>query len=156
MKIYIASSWKNTLYHSTMAFLEEFQHTIMDWQDPDKGSFKWLQTTEIPVDKWTGTFYRDTILTGERAKRGFNYDTGLMDKADACVLLLPAGRSAHLEAGWFAGAGKPLFIYMPVWEGPDLMYKFAQKICFTLEELVSAINDYNDAAYEKIKATPVY
>lgn len=36
-----------------------------------------------------------------------------MKWADTCVLALPCGRSAHLEAGWMSGAGKKLIVYMP-------------------------------------------
>ena len=32
---------------------------------------------------------------------------------DGCVLVLPSGRSAHLEAGWAAGAGKRVVVYVP-------------------------------------------
>ena len=47
-----------------------------------------------------------------------------MKWADACVLVLPCGRSAHLEAGWFVGAGKPLHILQLDREEPELMYRF--------------------------------
>ena len=43
--------------------------------------------------------------------------------ADACVLLLPCGASAHLEAGWFSGAGKPVAVVAPEIREPELMYK---------------------------------
>ena len=49
-----------------------------------------------------------------------------MEWADAFVLLMPCGRSAHLEAGWAIGAGKPTAILLSAGE-PELMYKMADR-----------------------------
>src|SRR5579862_706994 len=136
MKIYIASSWKNPLYNNTKSFLQEFGYHICDWQDPKAGGFRWQECTDKPKEDWTAYYYRDLILEHERAQRGFSHDKNLMLEADCCVLLLPCGRSAHLEAGWFVGQGKPLFIYIPVFEEPELMYKFANSICLNLNDLI--------------------
>ena len=57
------------------------------------------------------------------SEAGFGHDIGAMRWADACVLLLPSGMSAHLEAGWFAGAGKRVVICAPEMREPELMYK---------------------------------
>ena len=47
-----------------------------------------------------------------------------MEWADVCVLVLPSGRSAHAEAGWMAGQGKLVMVYVPDVERmePELMY----------------------------------
>ena len=44
--------------------------------------------------------------------------------ADGCVIVLPCGKSAHLEVGWMAGAGKQTIVYVPKGEQtePELMY----------------------------------
>lgn len=39
---------------------------------------------------------------------------------DTCVLVLPCGRSAHTEAGWFAGRGLKTIVYMPEKQEPEL------------------------------------
>jgi hypothetical protein len=54
---------------------------------------------------------------------GFDHDFDAMKWADGCVLLLPSGMSAHLEAGWFGGAGKPVVVLAPELREPELMYK---------------------------------
>lgn len=46
-----------------------------------------------------------------------------METCNACVLVLPCGRSAHTEAGWFAGRGKKVIAYIPEQVEPELMYK---------------------------------
>ena len=52
-------------------------------------------------------------------------------------MLLPCGKSAHLEAGWFIGRGKSTFILLEDKDSveSELMYKLANKICLTLIEL---------------------
>jgi hypothetical protein len=138
MKIYVASSWRNTFYHTTTDFLRECGHEIMDWRTTEKG-FGWDQVSSIDKRDWTGPYYRDHILQHPRAVEGFEYDISLMHAADCCVLLLPSGRSAHIEAGIFIGWGKRVFVYIPVFDEPELMYKAAKGIFFRLEELAEAL-----------------
>ena len=42
--------------------------------------------------------------------RQFRNDIEAMEACDTCVLVLPCGRSAHTEAGWFAGRGKKTMV----------------------------------------------
>ena len=58
-----------------------------------------------------------------------------MEKADTCVLVLPCGRSAHLEAGFFVGVDKKLIILLSDGE-PELMYSMADLICTSLGEVI--------------------
>jgi hypothetical protein len=58
------------------------------------------------------------------------------------VLLLPCGRSAHLEAGWMGGAGKLSWILAPPAPQtiePELMYGLLGRLCVTLDELLAAM-----------------
>ena len=58
-----------------------------------------------------------------------------MQRADACVLVLPCGRSAHLEAGWFCGQDKRVFAVIGRAIEPELMYAMFDAIVETVEEL---------------------
>ena len=62
-----------------------------------------------------------------------------LEWADACVLVLPCGRSAHTEAGWMAGRGKKVVVYIPKMEDPELMYKLFDKVAGTLDEMIKAL-----------------
>jgi nucleoside 2-deoxyribosyltransferase len=73
------------------------------------------------------------------AGHGFDLDYGAMQRADTGVLLLPSGRSAHLEAGYFVGAGKPLHILIPELPEPELMYLMADGIYTDLGALLRAL-----------------
>lgn len=54
----------------------------------------------------------------------------------AMVLVLPCGRSAHLELGWAVGAGKPTCILMAPNQEPELMYRMVGSIRLDLKALV--------------------
>ena len=139
MKIYVASSWKNGRYYPLLEWLRMSGHEPLDWRMD--GGFAWEHITGIPGEDVGGpNTYRDYILPHPIAVTGFNNDFDKMREADACVLLLPCGRSAHLEAGWFCGAGKPVHIYIPEWEKPELMYKMANSISFNKDELLRELS----------------
>lgn len=58
-----------------------------------------------------GHSYKEA-LRGHAARHVFEFDKHHLDRCDAAVLILPAGRSGHLELGYVAGTGKPSFILL--------------------------------------------
>ena len=84
-------------------------------------TFHWADVDENWQD-WQPAEYIES-LTHPIAEKGFKADLDAMLWADVCVLVLPCGRSAHTEAGWFAGKGLKTIVYMPEKQEPELMYK---------------------------------
>ena len=75
-------------------------------------------------------------LAGAHARNVFAFDKYHLDRCDAALLVLPAGKSGHLELGYMIGRGKPGYILLdgeP--ERLDVMYNFATKVLTSLEEL---------------------
>lgn len=65
-------------------------------------------------------------LSSYAAKHVCAFDRHHLDRADAALLLLPCGKSCHLELGYVAGQGKPTYVYMPdPPERVDVMYNLA-------------------------------
>ena len=139
MKLYVASSWRNPFQLSVVASLRTAGHEVYDFRNPCPGDtgFAW---SDIEPDwlKWDAARFR-TALDHSIAKKGFAKDWNAMQWADAGVMVLPTGRSAHLEAGYFVGAGKLLFILLLGTNEPELMYKMADGICLTVDELIMTI-----------------
>ena len=139
MKIYVASSWRCAAQPGVVMALREAGHDVYDFRNPtaDSQGFRW---SEIDADwqSWSPARYRNA-LRHSVVKRGFGLDFGAMLWAEACVLVLPCGRSAHLEAGWFVGARKPLYVLILERCEPELMYKMATSICVSLEELIRVL-----------------
>ena len=138
--IYVASSWRNDYYPKVVAKLREAGHEVYDFRNPPSGDlgFKWSCVSEDYMD-WSPQTYREN-LNHPKAVRQFGNDIEAMEACDTCVLVLPCGRSAHTEAGWFAGCGKKVLVYIPEKQEPELMYKLFSGVCCTLEELIEALN----------------
>lgn len=149
MNIYVASSCRtgeavyklvNALRHKLSA-----SDTVYNFLEPKSGAvgFRW---EEIDIDhaQWTHWAWLRALETPQ-AQRGFDRNFEAMRRADLCILLLPCGRSAHLEAGWCKGRCKKLFIYGKAcvsagstpWEH-DLMYKMADGLFDSQDALVAA------------------
>ena len=73
------------------------------------------------------------------AEFGFKNDMEALLWADACVLLLPCGKSAHSEAGWMMGAGKPTYVLLTDKQEPELMYKLFAGVFSRVEDLLAVI-----------------
>jgi len=65
------------------------------------------------------------------------FDKKHLDRADAALMVLPCGKSCHLELGYMAGKGKPTYVYMPTPpERVDVMYNLASVVANSLDEIV--------------------
>jgi hypothetical protein len=139
-RIYVASSWRNVYQPQVVERLREHCHHVYDFRNPPNGvkGFAW---SEIDPDwqAWSAARYRELLLTHPIASRGFVTDLRGMQWADACVLVLPCGRSAHLEAGWFCGQGKRCIILTRDGEEPELMALLATEICTSIDEVLMAL-----------------
>jgi len=114
-------------------------HNVYDFRNPPKRTgFAWSQIDSNWLD-WTAKDYREA-LASPIAQEGFAADFDGMAQAEACVLVLPCGRSAHLEAGYMAGEGKPVYILTRDGEEPELMALLCTKVCVSLAEIIDAID----------------
>lgn len=131
MKLYVASSWKNIYVDQAIEALRLAGHTVYDFKEH---GFAWDDAGLKKKLISAGTL--NVALQTKVSKDGFRRDYAAMEEADACVLVLPAGRSAHLEAGWFVGTDKWLVIWMPQKEPAELMYKLADDVFSELPDVV--------------------
>lgn len=140
MKIYVASSWRNEHQQKLVDQLTQLGHEVYDFKHPHGGDgFKW-SNIDPNWQNWSMDSYR-ALLNHNYAMFGMNRDFDAMKAADICILCLPCGRSAHLEAGWMKGAGKKVLAYIPEGERiePELMYGILDGIALTFDELKSWI-----------------
>lgn len=139
-KVYVASSWRNQIQPGVVATLRAAGFEVYDFRNPCPGEqgFHWSEVDP----NWKGWNPIEFVksLSHPVAESGFRSDWQAMRSADIGVLVLPCGRSAHIEAGYFVGAGKPLFILQTQPEEPELMYKMADQVCTNIEELIEAMN----------------
>lgn len=133
-RIYLASSWRNEDQPAVVKALRAVGHEVYDFRNPTEGDigFSWNEIDPEWQD-WSPELFR-AGLNHPVAQQGFNRDFEAMLWADTFVLLMLCGRSAHLEAGWAIGRGKPTAILLADGE-PELMYLMADRICVTRDEL---------------------
>lgn len=161
--IYVASSWRNHLQTAVVAALR-----ASDRQQPGKGlepydfknprpgetGFSWTEVGMPSYDRLTNSMvpFKEYVegISHPLAEAGYRSDMDAMEASHTCVLVLPCGRSAHLEAGWFAGQpDRKLFILMAdedpeaggdhTWVVPELMYKMADGITDSLFDLLGML-----------------
>jgi len=139
--IYVASSWRNTYYEGVVKALREAGHDVYDFRNPPSGDtgFKWSCVAENYME-WSPEEYRRQ-LDHPKAVRQFANDIEAMKACNVCVLVLPCGRSAHTEAGWFVGSGRKVLVYIPERQEPELMYKLFDAVCTTMDEILEVLKN---------------
>lgn len=104
----------------------------------------WYAAGPEADDKWReyeqgrGRTYIEA-LGGLAAEHVFSFDRVHLDRADCAVLVLPAGKSGHMELGYIVGSNKPGYILVDSPDRWDVMYKFATGVFERLEDLIAAI-----------------
>lgn len=126
IRIYLASSWRNNYQPIALRALREWGHEVYDFRNPSPGNhgFSWAEIDPNWQD-WTPEQYR-AALQHEIAIKGYTSDIEALRACDACVLLLPSGRSASWEFGYAMGQGKAGYVLSLSPCEPELMYREAQ------------------------------
>lgn len=137
MKIYLVGSLKNPRIPVIANVLRAEGHDVFDeWYaaGPDADQ-EWQK-----YEKVRGRHYRDALY-GLHARTVFGLDYMHLASAEAGVLVMPAGKSGHLEIGWLAGRGTPTFILFENGEPErfDVMYLLNSALCFSVKEVVQKL-----------------
>lgn len=140
MKIYVASSWRNVQQPAVVDALRRAGHDVYDFKNPEGGDngFHWSEI-DPGWQGWTPDQFR-AALDHPVARAGYGKDFAAMQWADAFLLVMPCGRSAHLELGWAIGAGKPSLILLDEDSEPELMYRMATAVCTSVVEALSRLS----------------
>jgi hypothetical protein len=137
MNIYVASSWKNLLQPIIVRRLREQGHEVYDFHGSKREN--WKDVTNVR-DGCSALELQGALRTSI-TDGAFADNMQALMKCDACVLVLPCGLSAHLEAGWAAGNGKQVLIYFndenEIVE-PELMYKTGL-LCVEMKQLLERV-----------------
>lgn len=137
LRVFVSTSWLNPHFDDHISALAaipglqvfNFRSTGgFDWQDIDP---RWRDWTAQECIK---------ALDHPLAQAEFDTDMGALERADVVVLLMPCGRSAHLELGYAVGAKKRTVYWTPDAGDPELMAKMCDLItddfglvCHTLQ-----------------------
>jgi hypothetical protein len=133
--IYVASSWRNERQPDVVTALLDAGLGVYDFKNPEPGDhgFHWSEI-DPAWKSWTPQQYL-RALDHRLARHGFATDMGALRRCRGCLLVLPCGRSAHLELGWACGAGKRTAILLDQVE-PELMAKMVDLVTEDLAVIV--------------------
>lgn len=85
------------------------------------------------------TSYKNGIYS-YAAKHIFAFDKYHLDRSSVGILVMPAGKSAHLEMGYLVGQGKPVYILFDKEpERFEVMHNFATDIFFNIDDLIKEL-----------------
>lgn len=134
--IYLIGSLRNPEVPKIANILRAEGHEVFD---------QWYGAGPNADDCWQeyckqkGMNYKEA-LADHGAQHVYNFDRTFLMRSDTVVLVLPAGKSGHLELGWALGQGKKGFILLsgeP--DRYDVMYNFADGVAYTPGELVEML-----------------
>lgn len=137
MKVYVASSWKRSMNHSfVVEELRKAGHEVYDYRNPapDDHGFSWSQIDAELTKHRAAWWY--ACLYNSICRDAFIKDMNALNSADAVVMVMPCGKSAHMELAHAIGAGKiGIILIDPDVDVPELMYNMAN-VCKDIREVI--------------------
>lgn len=136
--IYLIGSLRNPEVPSFANELERQGFEVFDsWFSPGPEADDFWRKYE----QERGRTYAEA-LQGYAARHIFEFDKFHLDRCDAVVMLMPAGKSGHLELGYGLGRGKPGFmLFNEVPERWDVMLQFCTGVFFEKQKLFDALRE---------------
>ena len=136
-RVYIVGSLRNPEIPVLGNKIRELGYVVFD---------DWFAAGPEADDKWRdyelakGTSTMEAALNGHAAKHVFEFDYSHLAAADIVVLLLPAGKSGHMELAWAQGRGKKCHVvYSEEPERWDVMYQLIPNRHYSIDALLKAL-----------------
>lgn len=131
--IYLIGSLRNSKIPKVGNILRENGYDVFDdWYGAGPEADDYWQKYE----QGRGRTYQEA-LGGYAVNNVFNFDKYHLNRVDRVVLVMPAGKSGHLELGYAAGLGKQTYILFD--KEPDrwdAMYRFVDEVYMSSEEMI--------------------
>lgn len=136
--VYLVGSLRNPKVATTAQVLRAAGYEVFDdWLAPGPHCDAWWQRYE----RHRGRTYLEA-LRGYHVRHVYEFDKYHLDRADIGVLVMPAGKSAHMELGYLKGRGKRTFVLLDReprrW---DVMYLLHDGVFLDLGALLVALRD---------------
>ena len=141
--IYVIGSLRNPKIPEVSAALREHGFEVFD---------DWYAAGPHADDSWRD--YEQArghslqrALRGYAARHVFDHDKFHLSRSHGGVMVMPAGKSAHLELGYLSGQGRPVWtLFDAEPDRYDVMSQFSS-CCFSLPELVGAVKGFKWPKY---------
>lgn len=137
--IYLIGSLKNPYVPELANRIRTLGYDVFDdWHSAGPEADDYFNAYRIK----RGLNYKDA-LNSYAAKHIFSFDRLHLDRADIVLLVMPAGKSGHLELGYALGRGKKGYILFD--KEPDRldqMHQFADEIFLNEEDLLKKLSSW--------------
>lgn len=142
LRVYIAGSFRNAvLCREAGAILRDAGFSTYVFCDEGSEAFK--HSTAIREKNLINSFTPMSALQNEHIQTIYDLNMTELSQADVVVLILPCGKSAHMEAGWIKGVEGRLIIYGDMLKGEfDAMYGMADLVTNNFDEVAHKLNEY--------------
>lgn len=136
MKYFISSRWRNKdrVLELTEKLRAKNQEVFCFFEFPTN-----IESTDDDPEKKMEEF--ESMIDWKKSKKVekvFEYAVSRIKEADALILLLPAGRSAHIESGIAYGLGKKCIVVGPV-KKPESMYLIFSEFYKSIDDFIKSI-----------------
>jgi hypothetical protein len=152
-KIYIIGSLRDQNVPAVAAAFRKRGFDVFD---------DWFAAGPTADDSWReyeiarGHTY-EQALEGRAANHVFSYDKSHLDSSDVVVMVLPCGKSGHLELGYSIGRGKKAYILLNGdYDRWDVMYRFATGVFRDLDALIEKVEGDGLERFAHIEITDDY
>lgn len=137
MIVYVIGSLRNSIIPTVANTIQAAGHeAFADWYGAgSEADDKWK---EYEIER--GNTYLQA-LTSYGAQAVFQFDRKHLERADAAVLVAPAGKSGHLELGWALGKGKKGYYLLDNPDRWDVMLQFATLVTDKLSDIIEDLNN---------------
>lgn len=138
MRIYVASSWRTTRHPEVVQALREAGHDVYDYREKGRNH------VDLGLERDYSLVELRDLLTGHEVEDILDRDLHNLEEADALVLVLPSGRSAHWEAGSASGFG---IVTCLLWEPcePEFIYGTFDIVANDIQDIIEHLSEYSDA-----------
>lgn len=136
MVVYIIGSLRNPLIPAVANRIQQAGHeAFADWYGAGpEADDKWK---EYEIER--GRTYLQA-LSSHGAQAVFKFDKTHLDRADAVLLVAPAGKSGHLELGYSLGRGKKGYYLLDNPDRWDVMLQFCTLVTDNINEIVKDLD----------------
>jgi hypothetical protein len=143
LKIYIAGSFKNIdACREAGGLIRDKGYSTYVFCDEDSEAYK--NSIKVRELCFTESFTPKTALYNGYIQKIYQTNLSELVYANVVVLILPCGKSAHLEAGFVKGRNGKVIIYGEMIKGEfDAMYGIADLITSDFNEVLETLDRFN-------------
>ena len=133
MNVFLTTVWGNPQHPEVVGLLRSAGFVVYDFAEHGPTLAPWWGQDAVTAEQFT------TRLADPMQLSSFRRNFEAMEAAAVRVLLLPAGRSAHLELGWFVGRGVPTVVVLGDCPPHELAYSLVDHLVPSVDGLVPVL-----------------